>query len=86
MYKIVGLLLVVLCLLGIYYMNKQKKNYQNSTYKKEILKYFEEMGATSVETGIKTKDLPKEIAKSPELLMMVQDGTLKFEKWKYFLN
>ncbi len=86
MYKIIVLVLVIGCLFGILYMNKQKKNYENSTSKEEIIKYFKEQGAISVETGIKTKGLPKFIAKSPDRLLMVQDGTLKFEKFKYFLN
>lgn len=86
MYKIIVILLVVICLFGIMYMNKLKKNYESSTNKEDIIKYFKERGAISVEAGIKTKDLPKEISKNPDLLMMVKDGTLKFEKFKYFLN
>lgn len=86
MYKIIVLILVVFCLFGIYYMNKMKKNSEGSSNKDEIIKYFKERGAIGVETGIKTKDLPKKIAKDPNLLMMVKNGTLRFEKFKYFLN
>lgn len=86
MYKIISLILLVGCLLGICYINKLKKNYEKSSNKEDIIKYFKEYGATNVETGIKTKDLPEFILKSPDRLLMVQDGTLKFEKFKYFLN
>lgn len=86
MYRIISLILGALCLFGICYINKVKKNYENFTNKEEIIKYFKDNGAINVDTGIKTKNLPKEIAKSPDLLMMVQDGTLKFKKFKYFLN
>ncbi len=67
-------------------INKKKQDYKNSTTKADIIKYFKESGALSKGTGMKPKDLPKEIAKSSDLLFMVKDGTLKFEKWKYFLN
>lgn len=86
MYKIIGLILVIGCLFGIFYINKIKKNYDKSSSKEDIIKYFKDRGATSVEAGIKTKDLPEFILKSPDRLLMVQDGTLKFEKFKYFLN
>ncbi len=86
MYKIIVFLLSLICLFGIIYMNRLKKNYENSSSREDIIKYFKDKNAISVETGIKTKDLPKEIAKNPDLLMMVKDGTLKYEKFKYFLN
>lgn len=54
--------------------------------KEDIIKYFEDNNAISVETGIKTKDLPEDIAKSPYRLLMVQDKTLAFKKGKYYLN
>ena len=66
-------------------MNEKYKN-DNSTTKEEIINYFKEQQANSVESGIKTKDLPIEIAKNPYLLMMVKDKTLVFKKGKYYLN
>lgn len=86
MYKIIVILLVLICLFGIIYMNRLKKNYDDSSSREDIIKYFKDKNAISVEAGIKTKDLPKEISKNPDLLMMVKNGTLKFEKFKYFLN
>ena len=54
--------------------------------KEDIIKYFQDNNIMSLENGIKTKDLPKEIVKNPYLLMMVQDKTLIFQKGKYYLN
>lgn len=86
MYKIIVILLILICLFGIIYINRIKKNYDDSSSREDIIKYFKDKNAISVEAGIKTKDLPKGIAKDPNLLMMIKDGTLKFEKFKYFLN
>jgi len=69
-------------------MIKMNTKYQkdDSATKEEIINYFKEQNATSVENGIKTKDLPIHIAKNPYRLMMVQDKTLMFKKGKYYLN
>ncbi len=76
------------CVGGILYIALSRKKYQQDTSgsKEEIIQYFKEKNATSVETGIHTKDLPEFIAKSSYRLLMVQDKTLLFQKGKYFLN
>jgi len=66
-------------------MNNKYKN-DTSSSKEDIIKYFEDNNATSLENGIKTKDLPESIAKNPYRLMMVKDKTLEFKKGKYYLN
>jgi len=88
MYLIIKILIVVCCVGGILYLIYMNKKYQNdhSTSKEEIINYFKQQHAHSVESGIKAKDLPKEIAKNPYLLMMVKDQTLMFKKGKYYLN
>ncbi len=88
MYWVIRILIVIVCLSGILYFVRMNTKYQNdsSSTKEDIINYFKEQHATSVESGIKTKDLPIEIAKNPFLLMMVQDKTLIFKKGKYYLN
>lgn len=88
MYLFIKILVLVVCIGGILYMIRMKSKYKNDTSssKEDIIKYFNEKNATSVENGITTRELPKEIAKNPYLLMMVQDKTLSFKKGKYFLN
>lgn len=84
----IKLILIIICLIGITYIYLVNKKYKNdtSTTKDDIIKYFEEKNATSLETGIKIKDLPEFISKNPYLLMMVKDKTLVYEKGKYYLN
>ena len=67
-------------------MKNKYKNDKTSLSKEKIIKYFQDNNITNLEKGIKPKDLPKEIAKDPYLLMMVQDKTLIFQKGKYYLN
>jgi len=88
MYEILKFILPTICIIGMIYMIFMKKKYKNDTSstKEDIVKYFETNHITNFENGIKIKDLPKEIAKNPYLLMMVQDTTLKFKKGKYYLN
>lgn len=88
MYLFIKILVVVVCAGGILYMIRMNNKYKNdnSSSKEDIINYFKEQQATSVENGIKTKDLPIFIAKSPYRLMMVKDKTLIFEKGKYYLN
>ncbi len=88
MYEILKIVLPIICILGIIYMIMMKNKYKNDTSssKEDIIKYFKDNNITNLENGIKTKDLPKEIAKNPYLLMMVQDKTLTFKKGKYYLN
>ena len=89
MYEIVKILISIVCIVGIIYIILIKNKYKNNTdtlSKENIIKYFQDNNITSLENGIKTKDLPKEIAKNPYLLMMVQDKTLNFQKGKYYLN
>ena len=81
MYEIVKILISIVCIVGIIYIILIKNKYKNNTdtlSKENIIKYFQDNNITSLENGIKTKDLPKEIAKNPYLLMMVQDKTLNF--------
>ncbi len=89
MFQILKIIIPIICVVGIIYIILIKNKYQNdkaSLLKENIIKYFQDNNITSLETGIKTKDLPKEIAKNPYLLMMVQDKTLIFKKGKYYLN
>lgn len=81
-------LVILICVGGILYLTLSKKKYRKDTSgsKEEIIQYFKEKSATSVETGIHTKDLPEFIAKSSYRLLMVQDKTLLFKKGKYYLN
>lgn len=89
MFEILKIVISIICVVGIIYIILIKNKYQNdktSLSKENIIKYFQDNNITSLERGIKTKDLPKEIAKNPYLLMMVQDKTLIFQKGKYYLN
>ncbi len=89
MYDMLKIILPILCIVGILYIAFMKNKYKNdsaSLSKEKIIQYFQENHITSLENGIKTKDLPKEIAKNPYLLMMVQDKTLIFKSGKYYLN
>ena len=89
MFKFLKFLIIIICVIGIIYIITLKKKYKNdktSLSKENIIKYFQDNNITSLEKGIKTKDLPKEITKNPYLLMMVQDKTLIFKKGKYYLN
>ena len=89
MFEILKIIIPIICVVGIIYIILIKNKYQNdktSLSKENIIKYFQDNNITSLENGIKTKDLPKEIAKNPYLLMMVQDKTLIFKKGKYYLN
>ena len=83
MFEILRILIPIICLMGIIYIVIMQSKYQNdktSLAKENIIKYFQDHNIASLEDGIKTKDLPKEIVKSPYLLMMVQDKTLIFQK------
>ncbi len=88
MYKIVRILIPIICIAGILYITMVKNKYKKDTSssKEEIIKYFKNKNAYNLENGIKIKDLPKDISKNPYLLMMVQDKTLSFKKGKYYLN
>lgn len=88
MYTVIEVLILLCCLGSILYLTMMNRKYKNDTSasKKEIIDYFKEQKANSVESGIRTKDLPKELAKNPYLLMMVKDQILLFKKGKYFLN
>ena len=89
MFQILKIIIPIICVVWIIYIILIKNKYQNdkaSLLKENIIKYFQDNNITSLERGIKTKDLPKEIAKNPYLLMMVQDKTLIFKKGKYYLN
>lgn len=85
---ILKIVIILVCILGTIYMFTMNKKYQNDTSssKEDIINYFKAHNITSLETGIKVKDLPLEISKNPYLLMMVKDKTLKFQKGKYYLN
>ena len=89
MFKILKIFVLILCIAGIIYIvllkNKCKKE-KALLSKENIIRYFQENNMTSLEKGIKAKDLPKEILKNPYLLMMVQDKTLTFQKGKYYLK
>lgn len=88
MYLFIKILVIVVCVSGVLYMIRMNNKYKNdtSTSKDDIIKYFKDNNAINLENGIKTKELPKDIAKNPYLLMMVQDKTLSFKKGKYYLN
>lgn len=83
----VKILVLFFCILGIIITLKNKNNYKADGKKKEeIIKYFEDKKAFTIETGIYIKDLPLEISKSNFLLFMVKDKILLFKKGKYYLN
>lgn len=88
MYTFIKILLVVICVSGILYMIKMNSKYRNDTSstKEDIINYFKDKNATSLESGISIKELPRDISKNPYLLMMVKDETLVFKKGKYYLN
>ena len=88
MYEVLRIIIPIICIAGIIYMTMMKNKYKNDTSssKEDIIKYFEDNNAVNSENGIKTKELPKEIAKNPYLRMMVQDKTLSFKHGKYYLN
>lgn len=85
MFKILKIVALIICVLGIIYvilLKNKYKNAQTSFSKEKIIKYFQDNNITSFEKAIK----PKEIIKNPYLLIMVQDKTLTFKNGKYFLN
>ena len=88
MYLFIKILVIAICLSGILYMvvmnNKYKRD--TSTSKEDIINYFKDRQATTLDNGINIKDLPNYIIKNPYLLMMVKDKTLEFKKGKYYLN
>ena len=88
MYTVIKIIIVLFALVGVLYLYKLNKNYQNdgTSTKEEITKYFKEKGAINIETGIKPKDLPSNIIKNKYLMFMVKDKILSFEKGKYYLN
>lgn len=87
MYLFVRIVVIMICLSGIFYVVKVNKKYQgDSSGREEIIKYFKDQSAVSLERGIKIKDLPIEIAKSNYLLLMVKDKILIFKNGKYYLN
>lgn len=87
MYRVIEIIVVCLCLLcSLSYFSKMRKSHDASSSREEIINYFKEQKAFSVETGIKIKDLPDHIARDENLIMMAGDRTLKFKKGKYFLN
>ncbi len=88
MYLLIKVFIIVFCVGGVSYLIFMNTKYKKDTLtsKEDILNYFKEHHATSIENGIKIKDLPTHIAKNPYLLMMVKDKTLVFKKGKYYLN
>lgn len=87
MYTIIKTVVILICVIGIIYMIRTNKKYHDDTSgREEIIKYFKDKGAISVEVGIRIKELPIEIAKSNYLLLMVKDKTLIFKSGKYYLN
>ncbi len=89
MFEVLKILVLIICVVGIIYIVLVKNKYKNdktSLSKENIIKYFQDNNITSLEKGVKPKDLPKEIVKNPYLLMMVQDKTLTFQKGKYYLK
>ena len=89
MFEILKIIIHIICIAGIIYIVIVKNRYKNdksSLSKENIIKYFQDNDITSLEKGIKPKDLPKEIVNNSYLLMMVQDKTLTFQKGKYYLN
>lgn len=85
---IIKILIIAICLGGILYLRLINQKYKNdhTNKKEEIIDYFQKQHANKMETGIKTKDLPIDIAKDPYLLMMVKEKILIFKKGKYYLN
>lgn len=88
MYLFIEILVVALCIGGVIYINGMNNKYKsdNTGSIEEIVNYFKEKQATSLESGIKIKDLPESISKNSFLLLMVKDKTLIFKKGKYYLN
>ena len=84
---IIKILIITFAIGGIFYTLKINEKYNKDTSTKEdIISFFKEDNAIDLESGIKIKDLPNNISKSPYLLMMVKDNTLIFKKGKYYLN
>ncbi|MBE5820835.1 MAG: hypothetical protein E7310_08590 [Clostridiales bacterium] len=88
MYEIIKIVVILFALVGILYLFRLKAKYKNegAATRDEIIAYFKEKEATSIETGIRIKDLPLNISRNNYLLMMVKDNTLSFKKGKYYLN
>ena len=88
MYLIIKIFMVVFCLGGILYIIRLNKRYKNdnSETKDDIINYFRQQQAIDIESGIKIKDLPRNIANNPYLLIMGKDKTLIFKNKKYYLN
>ena len=62
MFEILKIIIPIICVVGIIYIILIKNKYQNdktSLLKENIIKYFQDNNITSLERGIKTKDLPK---------------------------
>lgn len=89
MYNLIKFLVVVIALLGILYLfnlNKKGNTLKSQVNKDKIIKYFEEKRATSIESGITTKELPEDIRRDECLFMLLKEKTIVFKKGKYFLN
>lgn len=87
MYLLIKISFILIALFGIIYLLHIKNKYnKDDKSKEEIIEYFKDNKAFSVENGISVKELPNFISKKPYLLMMVKDKTLVFKKGKYYLN
>ena len=84
---IIFVVIFVIFSFGAFYLHELKRGTEKDARPRlAIIQYFKKMRAFDFERGIKVKDLPKDVAKHPALLMLVQDGTLCMEKGRYFLN
>lgn len=87
MYLLIKISFILIALFGIIYLLHIKNKYnKDDKSKEEIIEYFKDNKAFSVENGISVKELPNFISKNPYLLMMIKDKTLVFKKGKYYLN
>lgn len=88
MYNILRIILPIGCIIGIIYIKKQEKYYQENKeeIEKDIIKYFKENNATSYETGIETKKVPQELFKNKYMVYILKYKTIVCKKNKCYLN
>ena len=88
MYEVIKTIVILFALGGILYLFRLKSKYKSegAVTRDEIIAYFKEKQANSIETGIRIKDLPLNISRSNYLMMLLKDNILSFKKGKYYLN
>ena len=87
-YRIVELVLLVWCIVGIIWIQAMKRKYRENggAYRAEVIAYFKSRNAVNYATGIDNRDIPQEMRKNKFFNFLVQDKTLILERGRFYLN